>query len=1311
MDKYSLIALLNLYIWCSALSQSADITSGCVPLEVSFSAPAASSYYWDFGNGNSSALQNPKHTYSDPGQYIVILRRDSRSPEIGRLIITAFAEPIVEIIASPQSGCSPLLVNFRANVTLNPAVKVIQYEWTFGDGVSSNAQSPNHRYANAKEYNVGLKITTDAKGCNKTILSEKLVKVEGVEARFTLDRDYSCTFPATFSITGLTPDEPGNSYRWLINGQSSTLYNIRSFTIPNKGTYVISYSVKNKAGCETTFSDTVIVGPPKIAINAEERVCFGELIRFENSTPAWEFDWNFGLGAEIRKSNQRSPLNRFYADGPVTVSLKASTDPSCFSDTTFAIIVERPDTAFTVSPDIACKDPITVNISATNKKMAKYIYNDSIDRGPDIQQTITCPARDSLHTNRKDTFFYTLIAITNIGCRDTSKAQYFIHQKPDAHFVPNRTRGCAPLEVIFNDVSTSHKPIRKWTYLFGDGQSESLLTNNPPVRHTYSNPGEYYAKLVVENEDGCIDTSFGVWIYVGAPIVPTFTIDKREICINDSVTIEITNRDPRIDAVHISSDDFRFKHCWTNPRGTHGFVTEPGQYDVTFMIEYNGCIGERLERNLITAKGANADIGYMITCAAPNEVMFKNEGKNGKKVMWSLGDQKTSVLDSFVHRYATTGNYKVYLIAEDPASGCPGDLDSAVVFVKNIKADLLLPDTVCDNQILVLDAQASTDVDRSCNEGFVWHLPYHRPRENNKDTIHHVFYKRGIQKVTLVVKDINGCRDTFEKEILSVGIDPSFAMSTDRICYPSSVTFSDNSTSDLPLTEWNWSFGSNQKTVTHRFESGPPRAFEVVLSVEDIHGCRDTASRFLQVYKPRSFISAVPNGICAGGEIQFFATQDFSNGSYLTYEWKFGNDGRDTAQNPKRTFDRPDSAKIIRLVYTEAKTGCKDSTAIPINIVVRPTAKFSNDPSEKQTLCHPKQIDFFNESTGGGFLTYQWKLGRVSTSSEKNPSETFPKGIHTITLIANSIYGCADSTQKIIQLVGPEATVAVFDSLLCSGEEFRAELQNLKDVDRFVWDFKDGNTNSTNNPVIHKFNTSKTKMEPVVTLFSKDNECKLEMRIPVSIARILGNFDTLGIAGYCPNVVYYKYRIDSILSEPLPDALAFRLADGAVDSDFNKDSIHTRQINSDSVAYFKLLKVNFKTLGKKETSLILKNNKFNCEVIVGDTVTLNPADRFFDMPNVFSPNGDMINDYFYPALKQTVPQSKEEEYKSYLNVLQFKIYNRFGQLIYDNGDPARGWDGRYKNEEAPSEIYSYYIQVEVLDCEIVEKKGNVTIVR
>jgi gliding motility-associated-like protein len=86
------------------------------------------------------------------------------------------------------------------------------------------------------------------------------------------------------------------------------------------------------------------------------------------------------------------------------------------------------------------------------------------------------------------------------------------------------------------------------------------------------------------------------------------------------------------------------------------------------------------------------------------------------------------------------------------------------------------------------------------------------------------------------------------------------------------------------------------------------------------------------------------------------------------------------------------------------------------------------------------------------------------------------------------------------------------------------------------------------------------------------------------------------------------------------------------------------------------------------------------------------------MPSAFSPNGDNKNDYFRPILNN-------------VEVLEFSVYNRWGQRIFVTFSNEQGWDGRFNGEPCDMGVYFYKLRYRVLNREPNLLKGDMTLIR
>ena len=87
-----------------------------------------------------------------------------------------------------------------------------------------------------------------------------------------------------------------------------------------------------------------------------------------------------------------------------------------------------------------------------------------------------------------------------------------------------------------------------------------------------------------------------------------------------------------------------------------------------------------------------------------------------------------------------------------------------------------------------------------------------------------------------------------------------------------------------------------------------------------------------------------------------------------------------------------------------------------------------------------------------------------------------------------------------------------------------------------------------------------------------------------------------------------------------------------------------------------------------------------------------------DVPTGFSPNGDGINDYV--------------QVKGYgIKEMIFKIYNRWGELVYSTNNIDAKWDGKYKGELQEQDAFAYLLNVTFTDNSTYSKQGSITLIK
>lgn len=151
---------------------AADFTAsplvGDPPLTVTFrdlSYGKVDSWLWSFGDGSTSTLPNPVHTYFVPGSYTVSLlvtNAYGSNRKTTENFILIGSPPIANFLAEPVEGQAPLSVQFTDLSTGSPKA----YEWSFSDGTRSTEKNPVHIFQYGGTYNVTLTVT-NSYGTNK----------------------------------------------------------------------------------------------------------------------------------------------------------------------------------------------------------------------------------------------------------------------------------------------------------------------------------------------------------------------------------------------------------------------------------------------------------------------------------------------------------------------------------------------------------------------------------------------------------------------------------------------------------------------------------------------------------------------------------------------------------------------------------------------------------------------------------------------------------------------------------------------------------------------------------------------------------------------------------------------------------------------------------------------------------------------------------------------------------------------------------------------------------------------------------------
>jgi len=1080
-----LLSLWFVVFYSSAFSQTANVTTGCAPLQVNFTAPSGSTtYFWDFDNGASSNVQNPSNTFVTAGTYDVEFSESVGGPVIGSITIEVFATPIPQFTTStPLQGCSPLTIDLSADVTLPPGIFVNTYTWTSGLGTGGSSQNVSFTYPNPGIYTVTLGITTNSPSCDNTSTFTNLVGVSNPIADFLTNPNpaISCTAPLDVVFTNSSSSTIPLTYDWDFgNGNTSTSGTPPSQSYTTVGNYTATLTITDTNNCVKTISKPITVGQPEASFDMPDTVCINTLVNFQNTSSAGNYVWNFGPSAAPPVSVNTSPNVTFSAAGNVSVSMTVTAPGGlCSDDTLRTIFIEDPVLSIISIPSPQCDTNAVFTYSVvTTSNIINYtwIFDDG-DSSIIANPTHTYHIADTAYAERDDVILTgTLIAETSGGCLITQQfvdTVYLVY----ARFMPYVAQGCAPLTVVFSDSSHSEFNITDYFYDYGDGSTMNY-TSNLPSSHIFTTAGEYPVVMTATNNLGCTDISDTIWIVVGDVLPLDFTASQTTICPGEEITFTNTSANQSlVDGWNYSSNGDLLSGCADDPNGTFVFDDTVGVFDITLSAYYNGCLSTVTLSNLITVNGPIAKFNYLYQCSDTMDLQLINQSMGYTDVQWEFGDGNTSSAVDTTYTYSNSGTYEVILTATSSTSGCPPSADTAEIQIRQIEANFSAGPFYCGNVPNDFDGSLSTDVFEDCYTGYKWIFSDSTMRpittSNPNEAIQ--FENSGEQSLSLVVTDFNGCTDTITHTFAVYNLEADYLLTDAMICTPDTLTFTSLSVADTTLVSWSWDFddgnSSSSEDTSYAYSDTPPSPYNITLTVTDALGCKDSIGHLLSFYTPTSVISANPflGHTCTDIPIQFSATDFTSQGSNLTFNWDFGDGSVAPGQNVSHSYSSETSTNV-KLYFTENATGCMDSTIYAVDIQAYPVADFNSDVDNLAALCSPQAITFNDQSISSSpVVSTNWTFSNGMNSSAPNPVFVFVSGSYTTGIIVQTSYGCSDTLIKSFEVINPSADFTLSPSVICLGDEIVFTLFDTVDVYNYSWDFGDGTFINDVTPVAHNY--------------------------------------------------------------------------------------------------------------------------------------------------------------------------------------------------------------------------------------------------
>jgi gliding motility-associated-like protein len=1290
------------------LVQPAAVTIGFTTSNVCFPEPVAffdvSSYagtftsaVWDFNDDGtpdftSPGPSSPTFAYPVAGKYRarLTLTTDANCVYTYTQELVVYPKPVASFTAPPICFESPVVFNAStSSVQTSPALpnSIVSYAWDFqNDGVidqTTIGPVVNHLYPTDGVFTARL-VTTTNNGCRDTTIRSVTVYPIPVPQFTVLD---TCLgFVTVFDALSTQLNAPGvvASYVWDFNGdnQSDATGAVVSHTYPVPGQYIPRLTVTTTDGCVRSVTDTVVIHPLPVPVVSTQSVCQGSPTVYTAALSSIAtgsivaYEWDFTDNGTVDTITALSGASIVYPDsGTYVCRLTTVSDKGCRTTTTVSTRVRpNPDASFSVDKPNACIGEI-IQFQYTGIPLAGQLLNWDFGGGSVVSSlgqtyNVTFPS----FTDSVGKYTVRLTAVSE-GCTTVVSRDIQIFRLPIVDAGPDVAICKGERIELVGSVLNESGGVCQYLWVPLNASLGTIVAGQTSltVQVAPEDTTDYQLMAIC---NGCVSNLDIARVYVSTP--PVIILDSTEVSIcKGSSGVALTNQ--------VFGGKPGYAYYWSPPVGLDPTAAVPVALPTAttiytvYVVDSLGCRSNEATIRVVVRPLPVADAGPDFAyCAGLQQGVFLNGSvlnpdPNSIASYTFEWFPKAGLSNPFIaNPFASPDTTTIYTLIVRDKFGCTSEpttldpLSTAVVEVRPRPVADAGPDTVyrCQGQGVQL---GGVPTGAGPEYSYFW-----TPADGLTDpatglpsnTVARPIASPNVLSQTyFLIVSSNGCSS--EPDFVTVLTQPKPTVFVEKfrlVCPEDSTSFAGVVSPVSGTYGFRWEPSEGLDNPETFLPKASPRVTTTYTLRYQYNGCTFSGDTVRVEVRPVPIVKANSDGrdrqLCPGTRerIDLSGLVD-GGGEEVTFEWSpvvgFETGGQFTL-NP---LVRPTETTTYTLTARLASSGCSVRDSVTVFVLPGVVAKIV--PSDT-SICAGEPL-LLRASGGQGGAQYVWRwIDSLGVSGTATGTELQARPKTTTRYVLEVVEGSCRSADTLVVRVGPEAfpAFAATSQRGCQGLTVLFENRSTGFDGGYTWDFGDGSIASNDPNPVHVYNSPGSYVTRL-RIFTGQGCVYLSQPVVITV----GGLDSADFTSQP------LYPTDQVLDTAL---VIFRAldTDGAVSwlwsfGDGNSSTLRNPVHRYTSAGVYTV------TLTVQDT--------VGCVYTVehGPYVVRNPE---LDVVNVFTPDGDGVNDRWRPVYDGT-------------HTYEAQVWDRWGLLLYSFRNDEPGWDGTLKGDPVPAGVYFYQVRI------------------